>query len=107
MSTTTTNAPLTLSDAQLELIEPVLDHHQQLPYSESNSERLRTFLFAAAKVHPEPPTDAFLEYFLPEPTEGKALLEQYGVNATSEDMKEFVKGSLVAIAAIVDSTITQ
>jgi hypothetical protein len=102
----TTDTTFTLSDEQLTLINPVLDHYQQSAYSESNSERLRTFLRAAARVHPEPPTEAFLEYFLSDPIEGRAFLEQYGVDGTHAQMKEFVQGALVAIEAIADGTIS-
>jgi hypothetical protein len=88
---TTTNAPMTLSDAQLELIEPVLQHFQQTdPQDDAARERLRDFLHAAAAVHPDAPVDAYFTYFLPDPTEGKTFLEKHGVEATGDDMREFV-----------------
>jgi hypothetical protein len=95
MSNTTTNAPMTLSDGQLKFINPVLEHFQDTdPQDEAARERLRTFLHAAAAVHPDAPVDAYFTYFLPDPTEGNAFLENYGVEATGDDMREFVQSLL-------------
>lgn len=91
----TTDTTFTLSDEQLTLINPVLDHHQEHGLGDDSArERLRDFLHAAAAVHPEPPVDAYFTYFLPDPIEGRAFLEQYGVEATGENMREFVQSRL-------------
>jgi hypothetical protein len=100
MSTTT------ISDEQLKFIEPVLQHFQDSPNDEQSRTKLRTFLHAALQAHPEPPTEAFLEYFLSDPIEGRAFLEQYGADGTHAQMQEFVQGALVAIEAIADGTIS-
>jgi hypothetical protein len=85
-----TTEPLT--DEQLSLIVPILEHYQTTdPQDEAAREKLRTFLRSAAVVHPEPPTDAYLAYFLPNPIEGTEFIARYGANATGEDMREFVQ----------------
>jgi hypothetical protein len=89
--TTTNNA---LSNEQLKFIEPVLEHYQTTnPQDEAARNKLRTFLHAAAEVHPAPPVNEFLEYFT-DTTDGEAFLKKYGANATGEDMREFVQSRL-------------
>ena len=89
---TTNNAPL--SDEQLKFITPVLQDFQTTdPQDEAARNKFQTFILAAAKVHPAPPVNEFLEYFT-DTTDGEAFLKKYGANATGEDMREFVQSRL-------------
>lgn len=94
MSTTATNHP-TITDAQLKFMNPVFDDYQQSDYSEESSERLRTFLHAALRAHPEPPIDAYLTYFAGDPAKGREILERLGPDATFSDLADAVKNGTI------------
>lgn len=87
--TTTNNVPL--SDEAMKFIVPVLEHYQKTnPQDEAARNKLRTFLHAAAEVHPAPPTDAYLEYFT-DAEKGKEVISKLGTNATFGDLDAAIK----------------
>jgi hypothetical protein len=90
--TTPTNQP-GATDETMRLVNEVLEDFRNGP-CRSAIDRLVAFL-AAVNENPQDATDAYLEYFAPDPANGREIIEKLGNNATFGDLAEAVKNGSI------------
>jgi hypothetical protein len=78
----------------MKYVNLVLDDFREGGRGEDPIDKAIEFLLAVA-ANPEDATDAYMEYFAPDPAKGREIIEKLGVEATFADLDVAMKNGTI------------
>jgi hypothetical protein len=95
---TTTNTNPEISDATIRIIDSALTHFQENADENNAEAEIRKIIEFISNVidHPEDGADLYFEYVLPDPVQGRRIIERLGVDATFGQLADAIANGTIS-----------